>query len=135
MSNEERQLLKVDLSGRLPYNVKVQFMLPDYNNNTFTEEIGELVSFGVYGERRIHSKGIDYYDVRGNCKPFLRTIGSMTKAEQEEYFPLLHEPLHPETALDLLNWLNKHHFDYNHLINRGLAIKAPKGMYEYDKDI
>lgn len=135
MSDEERQLLRVDLSGRLPYNVKVQFMLPDYNSNTFTEEIGELRSLGIHGERSIQSKGIDYYDFHTNCKPFLRTLGSMTEAEQEEYFPLLHELLYPESALALLNWLNKHHFDYNHLINRGLAIEAPKGMYEYDKEV
>ena len=30
---------------------------------------------------------------------------------------------------DYLDWLNAHHFDYRGLIERGLAIEAPKEMY------
>ena len=29
----------------------------------------------------------------------------------------------------LINWLNKHHFDYQGLIEKGLALEAPKEMY------
>ena len=28
-----------------------------------------------------------------------------------------------------LNWLNAHHFDYRGLIEKGLALEAPKDMY------
>ncbi len=32
-------------------------------------------------------------------------------------------------AANVLNWLNEHHFDYNGLIPKGLALPAPEGMY------
>lgn len=32
--------------------------------------------------------------------------------------------------MDAIDWLNSHHFDYRGLIEKGLAIEAPKGMYE-----
>ena len=30
----------------------------------------------------------------------------------------------------LIDWLNAHHFDYRGLIDKGLAIEAPEGMYK-----
>ena len=33
-------------------------------------------------------------------------------------------------SIELLDWLNAHHFDYRGLIEKGLAIEAPKGMYK-----
>jgi len=30
---------------------------------------------------------------------------------------------------ELFDWLNAHHFDYRGLIEMGLALEAPKGMY------
>ena len=32
--------------------------------------------------------------------------------------------------LDILDFLNSHHFDYRGLIEKGLALEAPKGMYD-----
>jgi hypothetical protein len=32
----------------------------------------------------------------------------------------------------VLDWLNAHHFDYRGLIEKGLALEAPKGMYKLD---
>ena len=34
-----------------------------------------------------------------------------------------------EQVLDFIHWLNAHHFDYRGLIEKGLALEAPKGMY------
>lgn len=34
-----------------------------------------------------------------------------------------------EQVLDFIHWLNAHHFDYRGLIEKGLAIEAPEGMY------
>ena len=34
-------------------------------------------------------------------------------------------------TLESYDWLNKHHFDYRGLIEKGLALKAPKGMYNF----
>jgi hypothetical protein len=30
----------------------------------------------------------------------------------------------------IIDWLNAHHFDYRGLIEKGLALEAPKGMYK-----
>ena len=30
----------------------------------------------------------------------------------------------------LYDWLNAHHFDYRDLIDKGLALEAPEGMYD-----
>ncbi|MBP5722369.1 MAG: hypothetical protein J6X18_02135, partial [Bacteroidales bacterium] len=32
-----------------------------------------------------------------------------------------------------IDWLNAHHFDYRGLIEKGLALKAPEGMYNFEK--
>lgn len=37
------------------------------------------------------------------------------------------EPLRSWEGLD---WLNEHHFDYRGLIKKGLALRAPEGMYK-----
>jgi hypothetical protein len=33
-------------------------------------------------------------------------------------------------SLEQMDWLNKHHFDYRGLIEKGLALEAPEGMYK-----
>ena len=33
----------------------------------------------------------------------------------------------------LFDWLNEHHLDYRGLIEKGLALEAPEGMYEISK--
>ena len=33
-----------------------------------------------------------------------------------------------------IDWLNSRHFDYRGLIEKGLALEAPKGMYEKKKE-
>ena len=32
----------------------------------------------------------------------------------------------------IYDWLNAHHFDYRCLIEKGLALEAPEGMYKKD---
>lgn len=35
-----------------------------------------------------------------------------------------------ELCIKLIDWLNAHHFDYRGLIEKGLALEAPEGMYD-----
>ena len=66
-------------------------------------------------------------------KPYLRPMLSMTEEEKEEYnktenlslFDLHHYP-----TIKSFDWLNAHHFDYRGLIEKGLALEAPEGMYK-----
>jgi hypothetical protein len=38
-------------------------------------------------------------------------------------------PVSSCSCVRLIKWLNSHHFDYCGLIERGLALEAPEGMY------
>lgn len=38
-----------------------------------------------------------------------------------------------EDIILCINWLESHYFDYQGLIERGLALEAPKGMYKIQK--
>jgi hypothetical protein len=82
--------------------------------------------------------------------PFLRPMSSMTDEELKEFRRLKQMSvtvvmpngvslLKPTYIVDLeddgdgmnylYDWLNAHHFDYRGLIEKGLALEAPKGMY------
>ena len=57
-----------------------------------------------------------------------------TEEEEDEYMiarqkDIAEAYIHvtPQNAID---WLNAHHFDYRGLIEKGLALEAPKGMYK-----
>jgi hypothetical protein len=43
----------------------------------------------------------------------------------KDYKDSLTTPRHPG-----VDWLNSHHFDYSGLIEKGLALEAPEGMYK-----
>ena len=108
MRQEDKSLLLKELCARLPYNVQV--LNKDGDVESFTWQ--ELKEFG------------DGYI----SKPYLRPMSSMTKEELEEF----HNYTNVDPILWLyysIDWLNAHHFDYRGLIPKGLAIEAPKGMY------
>jgi hypothetical protein len=148
MAQEEKQLLLKDLCTRLPYGVIV-----DYAYNTFKNGLKE-------GKLTILTCNIlsTFISPRMNetneyIKPYLRPMSSMTEEEfkkLKEYSGLKYEQLDlasfqngtykcldfylsevPSYVVILVfDWLNKHHFDYRGLIERGLAIEAPDDMYK-----
>jgi hypothetical protein len=65
-------------------------------------------------------------------------MSSMTEEEKKEFSVLavgthlFKGPLIP--SYDTLDWLNKHHFDYRGLIEKGLALEAPEGMYNIKEE-
>ena len=93
------------------------------------------------------------------CKPYLRPMSSMTEEEKKEFSKFLVKRYceedwegHVSTSycieidnvytddedgikypsafsMDAIDWLNAHHFDYRGLIEKGLALEAPEGMY------
>jgi hypothetical protein len=52
--------------------------------------------------------------------------------EDEKAFYEYHKEGHCSSgwATALVDWLNAHHFDYRGLIEKGLALEAPEGMYD-----
>ena len=45
-----------------------------------------------------------------------------------------HECIDDFLNMEAIDWLNANHFDYRGLIEKGLALKAPKGMYDLKKN-
>lgn len=127
MKQEDKQLLLQDLCSRLPYKVMIQ-------------SVGENKCLGL----------MDLVDIDLLPKPYIRPLSSMTEEEKEELKTLFDAE---EVTCDsicyleggtleeylsrisysfcskVIDWLNAHHFDYRGLIERGLAIEAPEGMY------
>ena len=125
MTQEEKQILLKDLCSRLPYGVYVHF------SNTNIDEILTSIEIDEENINKTRHNG------KGNhCKviPYLRPMSSMTEEEKIEW-ETWHERLEEGRIkdwkyADFLDWLNAHHFDYRGLIEKGLALEAPKGMYE-----
>ena len=127
MTNEQKQLLLKDLCARLPYGPIVHA----------TVDGGGTV-FGVYKDRVFTTceEPDKHNDYPVECiKPYLRPMLSMTEEEDKE-FALLQVNTHNSgflyaiDAANMINWLNAHHFDYRGLIEKGLALEAPEGMYK-----
>ena len=118
MTQEEKLLLFKDLCARLPYGVICQL---SYKTTSITEKLG----LGGLGHFIVGDMAV---------KPYLRPMSSMTEEEEDEYMiarqkDIAEAYIHttPQNAID---WLNSHHFDYRGLIEKGLALEAPYGMYK-----
>ena len=117
MNEQDKQLLLQDLCARLPYGVIVQ----DRN--------------GVHVLTQGNTEFADLFNGKCNIKPYLRPISSMTEEEEIEYdatFATIHINGHYDSVMTYksFDWLNANHFDSRNLIEKGLAIAAPEGMYE-----
>lgn len=134
MEKTDRELLIKEISSRLSYEIKVQVFGWD-------EEKGEVaVPLKVYSINTDGYISLEYnhYDVESvyieDCLLYLRPMSSMTEKESKE-FALLQTDfyvdgfLYPIAAINMINWLNSHYFDYCGLIERGLALEALEGMY------
>lgn len=122
MTKEERQLLLVDLAARLPYKVKVCL----YEKET-------CILMGIDGYEVYLDVDSDSFRIE-SIKPYLRPMSSMTEEEVAEFETISEELLEHGTSEEIwdtvIDWLNAHHFDHRHLIEKGLALEAPKDMYK-----
>lgn len=135
MKQEDRELLLKDLCARLPYGVK----LLDTTYKKFGAS--DLIDIGVDGSILVDNKteDIQYHPIIDKVKPYLRSMSNMLEEERTEYFDIkmqeiervaLAEVYRPEAISIIIDWLNLHHFDYRGLIEKELAIEAPKTMYK-----
>lgn len=137
MTQEDKELLLVDLCARLPYGVicKITFDA----DNIFTETL-EGINVKYYNKIVTYGASCNIECI----KPYLRSLSSMTEEEKEELYYYHRKEITdnllntPNLIWELkccisnsfrTNWLNKHHFDYRGLIEKGLALEAPEGMY------
>ena len=122
-----KELLR-DLSARLPYGVK-GIITYDKSNTAFTVE-------GIDNNVLHLSEAEECYVE--DFKSYLRPMSSMTEEERKEYNDIVKNTIDfyncPKSEdvcflIIPIDWLNSHHFDYRGLIEKGLALEAPEGMY------
>ena len=130
MTQEEKELLLQDLCARLPYRVKGAYILGD---TIWSEEPETIENIDLQKGKIWTNNTVQGYNIEDQYfKPYLRPLSSMTKEEENEYEILIDCSDYScfKTSDKVINWLNSHYFDYRGLIEKGLAIEAPEGMYE-----
>ncbi len=132
MEEEQKQLLLKNLYIRLSYG----FIVHRYSDNVDIK-INTIDDFSHFLE----------YSNDEKFKPYLRSMSSMTEEEKRDILQLLniHGDIDNEGNLLLgvecniinlkvckkyIEELNKRMFDIYHMIEKGLALEAPKGMYD-----
>ena len=123
MTQEDKELLLKDLCTRLPYNVR--------------GEVSACKNCIIYP----HDIE-DFERCERNIKPYLRPMSSMTVEEEEkfnEFIVIVDDiwkgdlkngfPKQSNIMSDGIDYLNSIHIDYRGLIEKGLALVAPEGMY------
>lgn len=116
MIQENKELLLKDLCARLPYGVKA--------NN---EIQGDFVIYGICENYIFARTTTSHADFRiENIKPYLFPLSSMTEEQEDEYQYITERWMYDSlySISDSTDWLNKNHFDYRGLIEKGLAIDA-----------
>ena len=141
MTQEEKQLLLKDLCARLPYNVVCDRLGRAYQlvDIDIKRCLVSLLKDEAY---------VPYSISRGDIvKPYLRPMSSMTEEEKKDILQSLNikGDIDNEGNLMLgvecniitlkvckkyLEELNKRMFDVCHMIEKGLALEAPEGMYK-----
>ena len=152
MTKEEKQLLLKDLCARLPYGVIAY--ASEINKNGIITDVNIPYNMVNLTVDRANGKYelVPLFDI----KPYLRPMSSLTEEEKEKLCELcdMYEPYNDtndysyygikvvrefcvtdEKYIDTLNfrvidWLLENHFDYRGLIEKGLALEAPEGMYK-----
>ena len=120
MTQEEKQLLFKDLCARTPYSVIVRNIKLGFD--------GYVISLAKYQPLCVLTYDLSSGEDQGfspieDIRPYLRPMSSMTEEECEEVGKHI-------TIYDTVDWMNKHHFDYHGLIEKGLALEAKEGMYK-----
>jgi hypothetical protein len=139
--NSDKELLLIDLCARLPYGVKCQIKgeedFEPLKLKSFIQGKGFCAfDFYIKENSSLTFKELDEF------KPYLFPLSSMTEEQREEFLNIQTEER--QILLNALieyksgkydkipiiapykqiEWLNKNHFDYRGLIEKGLAIDA-----------
>ena len=126
MTQEDKELLLKDLCARLPYGVKCEnynhidgrnvFKVTDIRNNGYIcGTVNNHYCWAVFDPLEL--------------KPYLFPLLSMTEEQkmflkQQNWCIAISTSGTVETTIEGIDWLNKNHFDYRGLIEKGLAIDA-----------
>ena len=143
MTQEHKELLLKDLCSRLPYGFKFIF-----NKNIYTTKgLDLIVTDEGDWEYAVNAKDIAPIEI-DFIKPYLFSLSSMTDKQAKEIQEIVGNPdnaciirktdglelwlnsidtdptIWVDTIFEVQDYLNKNHFDYRGLIEKGLAIDA-----------
>ena len=132
-TQEQKGLLLKDLCGRLPHGVKCKIL--ETNEVKILGSIqydGENTLFDFWDDKK---KRYEYQLYLSEFKPYLFPISSMTEEQKKELEKLYWycdnyeicndtEYVYHNDCSELIDWINKNHFDYRGLIPMGLANDA-----------
>lgn len=140
MTQEDKELLFQDISGRLTYGVKAYIknwskLDRKYYEGVYTiESIHPSLNNILVSSERFSVEvivGYDDYEI----KPYLIPMDMMTEEQKEEFDRLYtYDALIIEPQWKLIDWLNRNHFDYRGLIEKELALDASY-LNIYNNDI
>ena len=141
MKPEDKDLLFKDLCARLPYNVICQVEFKE--NGKYNSKV--MLLSGIFSdEAYFTTKGGSIYS--NEYKPYLFPLSSMTDEQAKEIQEIIGNPNYAciirktdglelwlnfidtdptiwlDTIFEVQDYLNKNHFDYRGLIEKGLAI-------------
>lgn len=134
MTQEDKQLLLVDICGRLPYGICAN--LPNHHLVSHKYYIYECNVKNGWTTGILNCAGREecYSAEIEDVQPYLRPISSMTKEEKKEFLDAVTWETNGKFYIDeceditfyqeKYDWLNAHHFDYRGLIEKGLAIST-----------
>ena len=111
MKQEDKELLLKDLCSRLPYGVKGNYQNSD----------DELLRKITITYRYLEPNGMV---MTGDIKPYLFPLSNMTEEQYREFLSTCNGYCDYYWTEETFDWLNKNHFDYRGLIEKGLAIDA-----------
>ena len=121
MTQKEKDLLLKDLCARLPYNVICQV---EFRESGKYQSKSMFLSGVFTDEAYFTTESGSIYS--NEYKPYLFPLSSMTDYQKSDYQFIterwMNDPSH--SISDSIDWLNKNHFDYRGLIEKGLAIDA-----------
>ena len=141
MIQNEKDLLLQDLCARLPYGIKFPITVKNPITSEPIETTGTISDINRYGivsfvwdyegQEILVKNSLHIKDV----KPYLFPMSNMTEEQDKEYALLQTSPgkegfLYAWNCANMMKWLIENHFDYNGLIEKGLAIDATnKNIY------
>ena len=141
MTQENKELLLKDICARLPYNVICQVEFKE--NGKYNSKV--MLLSGIFtDEAYFTTEGGSIYEY----KPYLFPLSSITDKQAKEIQEIVGNPdnaciirktdglelwlysidtdptIWVDTIFEVQDYLNKNHFDYRGLIEKGLAIDA-----------
>lgn len=126
MTQEEKDIIYKDACGRILYK--------PYAAYEFEGKLIQVQITGMEGDEPTSPFYGYSFDTWGhiphdNVRLYLRPLSSMTD-EEKSVILLCNAFIEPHSTEFKMDFYNQHYLDYRNLIEKGLAIKAPEGMYK-----